>query len=832
MIAMQKQVAFTEHEAALLLDAYLRTLSGDKSRKESIRDCSAQLRQIALNAGTKIDETYRNVNGITFQMASMESAYQGHTIMKPATRLFTEMVSIYRNDTERFHQLLKEAENMASTELDNEAMFNAWLAANVSETQLAELHLAYQEIESQARIAKIIKKSLYDNIDPTTIKRIRANIESSKIFKFTHKHQWGRIMSAMNILLQFANQNNQEVTIISSQNSEMHETIHEEESTHVLKRNDNPLNEEDSQSAEGRESFYRWLHDIQKMAEATCRSYTSAIHSAEKFAEDHNLTSCKLYSSDKEMTKSTAEELFSNEEFVQWNNDSHNRFRAAITKLLAFYCIDWSLDRKHLKKTSDTSSTTNEEPYLDLTPLVTILTEYFPKGYRLESTLDKKRLCRYYEELTGKTLELDQAQVEATIKNYGIIYDGKIYMPQNMLSEEMRDQIFAFIERCFEEGKAAVYFEAIFKEFSEELLDHNIYNAEMLKAYLAHYVSDRYHMSRSYLSFEVCAEIDPIDEVRQCLKQCNTPIQIDELCSMLSHITDDRVRYILSSNGEFVRNSKGEYFHADSLDLTEEELENIAQIIESAIEEHKFLSGNELYEAIQKKYPYTFEKNDMLSMIGWRDALKYKYGERFSFVGNIISKAGSSLSMSDVFAEYAKGRQRFSVDELDQFADSIGTPIYFDSLYENAIRISHQWFVKKEGIMFSVKEIDAVLNRYCNGNYMPISAVTEFATLPDASFPWTEYLLEQYVAFFSEEFYLLHGNFNKNYAVGAIVRKAFPCNSFDDLVTDILVNNDIPLNKREVLDYLAENGFIARRSYTNIEALMINARAMRNQKEK
>lgn len=95
----------------------------------------------------------------------------------------------------------------------------------------------------------------------------------------------------------------------------------------------------------------------------------------------------------------------------------------------------------------------------------------------------------------------------------------------------------------------------------------------------------------------------------------------------------------MGSNGEFVRNSKGEYFHADSLELTEEELENIAAIIDSTIEEHEFISGNELYDAIRTKYPYTFEKNAGFSVIGWRDALKYKFGARFSFVGNIVSRS-------------------------------------------------------------------------------------------------------------------------------------------------------------------------------------------------
>ena len=986
---MPRQIAFTEHEAALLLDAYLKTLSGEKGRMESVRECSSQLRQMAVNAGTRIDDVYRNVNGISFQMASMESAYQGHTIMKPATRLFTGMVFLYRNDSARYQQLLKEAKDMAGIKVDNEAVFMAWLAENVSGEQLSELYLAFQEIEQQAKKVKTVRTSLYERLDFSSVKKIKASIESSKIFKFTHKKQWGRIVSAMNYLLQFASQKAEEEDqkaaqvvapesakkpeIVFAQDNGMvisHKEICQSENevpiavghldttttinfnriesmafskptalsyfgdvkpetswkglyvdacrslledypevfsrlkkeslyglgktwlvdeehlqllavpkkindTYFVETNRNAsdlvkslkwlldecsvdyenviitciskeeknvvstslpasvsISQKKQYYREDKENFYHWLQDDQHMAEGTCRSYVSAIRSAERFAEEHGLESRKLYTSDSKVAKATADELFTNAEFIQHNNDQHNRFRAAITKLLTFYGSDWSPSKKQPSRVEEPRPSKRSEVTLDLTPYTTILVEHFPKGYRLESALDMKRLRRYYEELTGKALDVDQAQIESTIRDCGIVYDGRLYMPQNMLSEEMKDQILSFIDRCFEEGRSAVYYEAIFKEFSEELLDHNIYNSDMLKAYLVHYVSDRYYIGRSYLSTEVRAEIDPIDEVRQCLKQYDTPVQVDELCDSLSHITEDRVRFILGSNGEFVRNSKGEYFHVDSLDLTEEELENIAEIIEAAVEKHEFISGNELYDAIQNKYPYTFEKNAVFSVIGWRDALKYKLADRFSFVGNIVSRAGTSLSMSDVFTEYGKGRQRFSLDELEQFADSIGTTIYFDSLYTNAIRISHQWFVSKDSARFSVKETDAVLERFCDSNYMPISAVTEFAVLPDAAFPWTEYLLEQYIAFFSEKFYLMHGNYNKNCAVGAIVRKTCQFSSFDELVIDILAHSDIPLRKKEALDYLAENGYIARRSYTNIEELMISARAQRNQKEK
>ena len=850
---MPRQVPFTEYEAALLLDAYLKTLSGEKGRMESVRDCSMQLRQMALNAGSEIDDICRNVNGISFQMASMESAYQGHTIMKPATRLFTEIVLLYRNDVARYQQLLKEAKGMASAKID---MDQSDAATTVSFRHINSM--AFSKPVSLSYFGEVKPESSWKGLYVDACKSLLDDY--SDIFtrlKAESLHGSGKtwLVDAENLHLLavpkqleeglFVETNRNAFDLVKNLKWLLDECSVDYENVVITYTNKDGKKEASvpapvTTSAfqkkqyyrQDKEDFYRWLQNDQHMAEGTCRSYVSAIRSAEHFAEEHGLASRKLYTCDPTVAKATADELFSNAEFIQYNNDQHNRFRAAITKLLAFYGSNWSPVEASTPRTFERSPLQTKETSIDVAPCKAILVEYFPKGYRLESALDMKRMRRYYEELTGKALDLNQAILETAIRNCGIVYDGRLYMPQNMLSDEMRDQILFFIERCFDEGWSAVYYEAVFREFSEKLLDHNIFNADMLKAYLTYYVSDQYYMGRSYLAKEYRDDVDPIDEVRQCLKQYDFPVQVDELCDSLSHITEERIRFILGSNGEFVRNSKGEYFHADSLELTKEELENIAAIIDSTIEEHEFISGNELYDAIQTKYPYTFEKNAVFSVIGWRDALKYKFGDRFSFVGNIVSRAGTSLSMSDVFAEYGKGRQRFSIDELEQFAESIGTTIYFDSLYTNAIRISHEWFTSKGGAKFSVKETDAVLDRFCDGDYIPLQDVKEFALFPESSFPWTEYLLEQYVAFYSEKFYLMHGNYNKNCAVGAIVRKTCRFDSFDDLVTDILAHNDVSLQKKKVLDYLAENGYIARRSYTNIETIMINARAMRNQKEK
>lgn len=96
---------------------------------------------------------------------------------------------------------------MNITYSENETMFLSWLSSNVSPAQLSELYLAFSEIEQQAKKSKLIRRSLYENLAVSTVKKIRADIERSRIFKFTHKRQWGRILSALDYLQKFAAQN-------------------------------------------------------------------------------------------------------------------------------------------------------------------------------------------------------------------------------------------------------------------------------------------------------------------------------------------------------------------------------------------------------------------------------------------------------------------------------------------------------------------------------------------------------------------------------------------------------------------------------------------------
>ena len=74
--------------------------------------------------------------------------------------------------------------------------------------------------------------------------------------------------------------------------------------------------------------------------------------------------------------------------------------------------------------------------------------------------------------------------------------------------------------------------------------------------------------------------------------------------------------------------------------------------------------------------------------------------------------------------------------------------------------------------------------------YIPLPEVTNFGALPYVGFPWNSFLLEHYVASYSQKYLLLHSSFNGTECAGAIVKRSAGIGSFDDLIIDLLANNN------------------------------------------
>lgn len=1064
-----KQPSWNRFEAAILLEALVASIDGSLTRTEAIRYASDSLRKMAVNQGIEIDETFRNENGITFQLHSMESAYFGQTKFKPATKLFTDIARVYHDTPNEFQRLLKEAKAMIDKRLTVEDDFMHYLAGKVSPAQLSELYTCYSEIEAFCLKVKVLKKPLFETTDFEIIKNVQRTIEQNKIFKITHKKQFGKIIAACRHyyvyikegrfpkadqvkpvdvptdipqeikqspepksstdiqltrteqderLLQkypiiykriFATMSGNpdnavsigtlyeeinriarpavleetldnvswaksigkkysfsveivdhtveieeerteevnEAAVNEMQNSLATEdeetsrldfngefnlaytkpdsfsyfdeqksfgsswtdlyvsfvaTIYEDyphllvpgmsfsnrNSRVELARNDNfsfmidakpipgtnlmletnisasnmadkirfildlcnvdyenvvitykrkgsttPTNSSvasvnpakmATQSGFNSISFTRYMRDTLGMAEATCRSYASAINNCEAFAKEHHFASWRLYGEDRLVAEETTRLLMNDADFQKYNTKQHNRFRAALQKYLLF------IGGNAPEKANTGHLVAVYEPYQN-EPYEIVLAQYFAKGFRMESPLEIRKFRRYYQATHEVELTASDNEISDIIKALCIVYDGKAFLPKVMLSDDLKEKLFAYIDASFAEGKTAIYYQAIYTEFADDFLDHHIHDADMLKAYLSAMGNGRFYVDRSFVAKEANVSLDPLSEIRSCLLAYARPVQYDELFAALPHLPQNKTKFILASNGEFVNNGHGAYFHEGIVRLSDEELEGIAEIISQTIAEKEFIGGNELYDAIRTKYSYIIEENKSLSFYGFRDALKAKLGDKFSFKGNIISKAGTELSMADVFARYAQTHDSFSLSELQGLASNLATVIYFDPVYENSLRVSRDEFVSKDMARFSVSDTDEALDRVCTGKYIPIGEVKNFGVFPYAGFTWNSYLLEHYVASYSQKYKLLHSGFNGTECAGAIVRRSAGIDSFDDLIVDLLVNNPVELKKAPVLQFLSDNGYLARRRYSEIESLIIKAKAQKQRKD-
>lgn len=573
------------------------------------------------------------------------------------------------------------------------------------------------------------------------------------------------------------------------------------------------------------DAFLAYLKRTLQMAERTAYNYAISIGVCETIAKEQGYDNWHLYSEDANAVLTTIGQLRNDAVFIEKNRSRHNQLSAALAKFVQF------INGGRTDHTAcEQAPAKIVEPYQNK-PYAAVLENHFKKGFRLESPLEIRKFRRYYSALHNVELTDADEVISDTIKRLCIIYDGKAFLPAVMLSEELKEKLLRYIDESFATGKTAIYYQAIYTEFAEQFLDYHIYDAEMLKAYLAFVSDGSFYINRSSISKQANVTLDPLSEIRSCLQGYGRPVEYEELFAALPHLPQNKVKFILASNGEFVNNGHGAYFHESVIVLSEEELDSIADIISCTIEEKEFIGGNELYEAIKAKYPYIIESHQAYSVYGFRDALKYKLGDRFSFKGNIISRAGQELSMADVFANYAKHHDSFTLTELQAMAAELATVIYFDSVYKNSLRISREQFVSKSHAQFSIADTDAAIDRVCTGNYIPIQEVTNFGAFPYAGFPWNSYLLEHYAAEYSRKYMLLHSSYNGTEPAGAIVKRSAGIQTFDDLIIDLLANNDVELKKASALQYLSDKGYLARRRYANIESLIIKATAQRNRKD-
>ena len=296
-------------------------------------------------------------------------------------------------------------------------------------------------------------------------------------------------------------------------------------------------------------SFYDWLTKTCGMAKNTGRSYTSAINTAAIFARDHNIGNGMLRgTNDITIVSETINNLFQTPEFVELDLSQHNRFRSALRKYMQYLSGGNTATGNRMADTDE-----NYED-MDFTPYRELLLEKFPKGFRIDSGLSMGRFRSFWEnKYKTKLAEADES-VRNRINYITIRHNDFVYLPEMMMSEQTSKKILAYITDCFQDGKAAVYFDALYKEVEDEFEGKRINNPEMLKNYLSFANNGRFYIHKNYLTKDAHTKVDPTDEVRDYMITIGVPITVDDLKAALSHMKcTGRLRVLTAQNSSAIR---------------------------------------------------------------------------------------------------------------------------------------------------------------------------------------------------------------------------------------------------------------------------------------
>lgn len=175
----------------MLIEAYQNIKQGRANKKDALVELSQNLRQMAINEGLEIDDTFRNLNGMQWQLGLIERAFVEEDYEnRTPSRIFVDMVAMYNENQAEFTTILVEAHSKIKGKKDldgddRKQLFVNWLKNN---TNLSANDVV-KNIEYVADYAikhSITKENLWDISDYKELNVVRVKISGNKFFKFMH----------------------------------------------------------------------------------------------------------------------------------------------------------------------------------------------------------------------------------------------------------------------------------------------------------------------------------------------------------------------------------------------------------------------------------------------------------------------------------------------------------------------------------------------------------------------------------------------------------------------------------------------------------------------
>ena len=445
--------------------------------------------------------------------------------------------------------------------------------------------------------------------------------------------------------------------------------------------------------------------------------------------------------------------------------------------------------------------------------LAEALKMHFPGGFKCNSLIAKKQLRRYLDE--NELRDIGDDQLLKALREITIECNGKLFLPYNEQQQQLADEIQSAVASIFERGFSCIYVEKVFEKFSERL-------AEVLYIKNVGDLMERMGWEKTVLTRSTP---DINADVQKFFREAQCPLSYFELESALWFLPFEKLKTAVIASPQIICVKSETYMDLSAFPLDSNARRKAEQLIKDVLTTVPSISIEECRRIIYKAFPTIVKATSDYTTQGFGNVLRGMFGNRFSFNRNMISAASEVVSKRQLFVDFCNERERFTLDELQAFAEEINSQIEFKSVRRVAVRIGTSQFLHRDLVPFDVKAVDAKLNELIDDCRSIKSLSMHFDELPPIeNLDWNEYVLESYLFGFSEEFELINSVFSKLSWGGAAGRKSLHL-AFEDVAEKILAKSKRWKDRESALDLLVSERILLRRAFKDIDEVIRRLRA-------
>ena len=447
-----------------------------------------------------------------------------------------------------------------------------------------------------------------------------------------------------------------------------------------------------------------------------------------------------------------------------------------------------------------------------------ILNHYFPDGMKVGGDGQYEEYRQLLQTLFGDERDSSQDHsIDAIIGDVGVLVGRGLYIGPERVQWD--PAVISIVESFVENSpRTVIPFADLFASLQEELEQCGIYNRYMLQGAL-NFFGTQYVTGRDYLTKETNANLT--SEMNDYIRTRDRIVTKDMIREAFPSQYDAGISQVVARCSDIVMMPKGCYMHASHLKYTEEEANNIGDVLAYECKNGP-RSTRVLITVMKEHFPGFMTNNQIEDYPTLYSILSWIFKDRLYFLNwyFIAAEPMESIgSTTDILLYWLQKKDLLTYSDLQTVVNHIGFNYNYSIL--ELIRILSPVFVRisptmlqrtetigldEEGISATVQFMRNLLTeRHWISSRMPI----DMSTLPKISVPWTGELLES-IIYLSNQIPAIRISTSDNAQPYSIwVEDQFKDQTYEQFVIDRLIErqqNSPFMTAAEVQRYLLTSG--------------------------